>query len=301
MASPDPALAPSALAPALVHAVRALRLHQWAKNLLVLVPLVAAHRVADAAALAQAGLAFLAFGAAASGAYVVNDLRDVEADRSHPTKRHRPIAAGALPLPLARALVPILLGAAAGLALLLPPSFGGLLAAYVVATFAYSFGLKQRPITDVLLLAVLYTLRLFAGGAATATPVSEWLASFAMFVFYSLALMKRAAELAQVDGAPAGRGYRPEERTLLTAMGTASACVSVLVLALYVSSDAVTRLYSHPRWLWLLCPAVLFWLSRLWLFAWRGEMHADPVLFALKDRESLLVAAAVLAIVALGT
>jgi 4-hydroxybenzoate polyprenyltransferase len=288
----SPATAPPSLAVRLGSAIRVLRLHQWAKNLLVFAPVVAAHRLGSGESIGRATAAFLAFGAAASGGYVVNDLRDVRSDRAHPRKRHRPIAAGALPVPIAVGLAPLLFALAAALSWRLPPGFRALLAGYVVATLAYSFGLKRRPVLDVLLLAALYTVRLFAGGAATGTPVSEWLASYSMFVFLSLALVKRTAELARSTEPPVGRGYRIEEEPLLTAMGVASAFVSVLVLALYLSSDTVTRLYSHPRWLWLLCPISLYWLARMWLLAVRGEMEDDPVLFALRDVESLAVAVA---------
>ncbi|WP_242395101.1 UbiA family prenyltransferase [Anaeromyxobacter oryzisoli] len=290
--SPAPGTAPASLAARLGSVIQVLRLHQWAKNLLVFAPVVAAHRFKDADSIARATLAFLAFGAAASAGYVVNDLRDVGADRAHPRKRARPIAAGTLPAPVAVGLVPLLFAAAAALSSRLPSGFRVILAGYVAATLAYSFGLKRRPMLDVLLLAGLYTARLFAGGEATGTPVSEWLASFSMFAFLSLALLKRTAELARSTEAPVGRGYQVEERTLLTAMGVAAAFVSVLVLALYLSSEAVVRLYSHPRWLWLLCPIFLYWLARLWLLAVRGEMDDDPVLFALRDVESLVVAAA---------
>lgn len=281
-------------------AVRALRLHQWAKNLLVFVPPLAAHRFAEPQTHGAALAAFVAFGLAASGGYLVNDLRDVASDRAHPRKRVRPVAAGALPERRAAALAAFLLAAAAVVAWPLPTPFRALLAGYVATTFAYSLGLKRRPVLDVLLLAALYTVRLFAGGAATGTPVSEWLASFSMFVFLSLALLKRTAELARSSAAPAGRGYRREELPLLAAMGVAAAFVSVLVLALYVSSDAVARLYTQPRWLWLLCPLALYWLSRLWLLAFRGEMDEDPVLFTLRDGESLAVVAAAGAVVVIG-
>jgi 4-hydroxybenzoate polyprenyltransferase len=280
--------------------VRALRLHQWAKNLLVFIPPLAAHRFAEPRAHEAALGAFVAFGLAASGGYLFNDLWDVASDRAHPRKRLRPVAAGALSARAAAALAGLLIAAAAALSWRLPALFRALLAGYVVATFAYSLGLKRRPVLDVLVLAALYTVRLFAGGAATGTPVSEWLASFSMFVFLSLALLKRTAELARSSAPPAGRGYRREELPLLAAMGVAAAFVSVLVLALYVSSDAVARLYAQPRWLWLLCPLALYWLSRLWLLAFRGEVDEDPVLFTLRDQESLAVVLAAGAVVVMG-
>ncbi len=286
--NPDPiALAASPGSPGrnavLPAPLRALRPHQWAKNLLVFLPLVGAHRLGDRAALQDALLAFVAFDLVASAAYVVNDLRDVEADRAHPEKRHRPFAAGALAPWHGAALVGLLLAGAAALAALLPGTFALLLAGYLVASLAYSFGLKRQVALDVLLLAGLYTARMFAGGFATGVPVSEWLASFAMFLFLSLAFAKRASELVRSERALPGRGYRPEDAQVVFSMGIAAGYLSVLVLALYVSSQDVRRLYARPAWLWGLCPLLLYWVSRLWVRARRGEVHHDPLIFALRD------------------
>jgi len=288
MTAPPPS--PSAAFPGRrsLELLRALRPHQWVKNALVFVPLAGAHRLGDADRLLPTTLAFGAFCLTASAVYLTNDLADLEADRLHPRKRLRPLASGALSAGLARALVPLLLAGALALALRLPPATGAILLGYWLATLAYSMGLKRQPVLDVLLLAGLYTARLYAGGLAAQVPVSEWLATYSMFLFLSLAFLKRAVEL---DGAALqGRGYRREDRAPVFAMGIASAYLSVLVLALYVSAQDTTRLYSHPTRLWLLCPLLLYWVSRVWLLAQRGELDDDPVLFALRDPSSWWVA-----------
>jgi 4-hydroxybenzoate polyprenyltransferase len=274
-----------------LHALLAvLRPHQWAKNVLVFVPILAAHRIDDAATLGAALRTFLAFGLAASAVYVLNDVADVQSDRRHARKRSRPFASGALPLAAGYFLFPGLLVAAGILAASLPWSFLGVLGAYVGANLVYSFALKRWPIADVLLLAGLYTARVFAGGFGAGIPVSEWLASFSMFLFLSLAFLKRASELVEC-GEALGRGYVPGDRDVVFAMGTSAGYVSALVLALYVSSEDVRRLYQEPRWLWALCPLVLYWVSVMWIRARRGEVKDDPVLFALFDRTTWVVAA----------
>lgn len=272
-------------------AVAALRPHQWAKNVLVFLPVLAAHRLRDPATLGSAALAFAAFSLTASSVYLLNDLVDLDHDRAHPRKRARPLASGALGVRAAMALVPVLLGLAAALTAALPPAFGLLLAGYFGANLAYSFFLKRRVVADVVLLAGLYTARIFAGGFATGIEVSEWLASFSMFLFLSLALVKRASELVQADGDLPGRDYRLVDREAVLSMGTAAGYLSVLVLALYVTHADVRRFYSHPAWLWALCPLVLYWISRLWVRARRGEVDGDPVVFALGDPATYLVGA----------
>ncbi len=271
--------------------LRALRVHQWAKNLLVFLPLIGAHRVRDVMELSQAILAFLAFGVVASGVYVLNDILDVSSDRLHLRKRHRPIASGELSIGMGALLVPLLLVLGAVLASPLPRGFGAILAAYFLVTLAYSLGLKRRPVLDVLTLAALYTSRIFAGGLATGIPVSEWLATFSMFLFLSLAFLKRSTELVD-SGALPGRGYVAADRQSVLAMGSAAGYLSVLVLALYISAPEVRRLYPHPQALWALCPLVLFWVTRLWFLAQRGEVDDDPLVFAFKDRTTYVVALA---------
>jgi 4-hydroxybenzoate polyprenyltransferase len=284
---------------------RALRLHQWAKNVLLFVPMVAAHRVQAPVVLA-ACFAFLSFSLCASSVYLVNDLLDLPHDRAHPTKRRRPFASGALDLARAPALVAVLLALTLAAAAALPLRFMMMLAIYYVGTLSYSFVLKRRMVWDVMMLAGLYTIRIFAGAAATRIPISPWLLAFALFLFFCLAVVKRLTELTlfvqggQAPGkALAGRGYGPADLDMLRSMATSSGYMAVLVMALYVNSGEVLPLYHTPAALWALCPILLFWVSRVLMLANRGLMNDDPVVFALRDRVSLLTGlAALLAIVA---
>ena len=273
----------------------ALRLYQWVKNLLVFVVLVAAHAFSDAHLWAQAGLAFLAFGLCASSVYIVNDLLDLQLDRAHSRKRQRPFAAGRLSLKIGLSLAPVLLGAAAVVAAFLPPLFTLVLGTYYITTCAYSLWLKRVVLVDVFALASLYTLRLIAGAAAVGIEPSFWLLAFSMFLFLSLAMVKRYAEVVEVrgvDGAvAAGRGYSVVDLEVLASLGSCSAFAAVLVLALYINSEAVASLYRLPQAIWLLCPLLLYWLSRLWIGARRGKIDDDPIVFALRDRVSRLVIA----------
>lgn len=265
-----------------------LRFHQWVKNALVFLPLLAAHAWDRADAVAAAAIAFVAFGGAASAGYLLNDLADLEADRRHPRKRGRPLAAGALQPAIALASVLVLIGACALLASLLPAPFGAVLAGYGVTTVAYSVALKRAPLVDVLVLAGLYALRVLGGSAATAIQPSFWLLAFCMFLFFSLALVKRYAELRSSPSATdsGGRGYGPDDLPLVLTLGTAAGYLAVLVLALYIDSDAARALYRLPAALWVLCPLLLLWISRIWLKAHRGQMHDDPVLFTVRDGAS---------------
>ena len=274
---------------------RAVRVHQWLKNVLLLVPPVLAHEIFQVPVLWRLALGFLSFSLCASAAYLLNDLRDLEADRAHPSKRFRPVASGQLPQETAKMVVPVLLMVAVSLTFFLPPLFLAVLALYFAFTVAYSWRLKRAPLVDVLVLAGLYTLRIIAGGAATGTPVSFWLLAFSMFAFLSLGLVKRYAELsnlvAQGGDRPPGRGYAAVDLEGLAQFGSSSAYMAVLVLALYINSEAVGVLYSRPEIIWLLCPLVLYLLSRIWLLARRGEVHEDPLLFILEDRRTYLLAA----------
>ncbi|MGD9869010.1 MAG: UbiA family prenyltransferase [Hyphomicrobiales bacterium] len=275
--------------------LRAMRPHQWLKNVLVFVPLVLAHRVFEPQLIAQAAIAFVAFGLCASSVYLLNDLLDLSADRQHPVKRNRPFAAGDVPLTGGLMLAPLLLAAAFGLALLLPVQFLAVLGAYYACTLAYSLYIKRTLLFDVIVLAGLFTARVIAGGAATGIPISFWLLAFSMSLFLSLALVKRFVELKSLprtrNGA-AGRDYITLDLETLSQFGIASGYMAVLVLALYIDSKAVEELYGHPQVIWFLCPLVLYLVSRIWLLARRGEMHDDPVVFAVTDRRSLLAAAA---------
>jgi 4-hydroxybenzoate polyprenyltransferase len=278
--------------------IRVLRPHQWVKNLLVYVPVVLDHKLFDPPTMARATIAFIAFCCAASSAYVLNDIMDVEADRRHPTKRYRPFAAGTLSPTFGIILAPALL--AIGFALswrVLPSSFVGLLAVYVVLTGAYSLYLKRVAVLDVLLLAGLYTLRVLAGIAAADVRFSTWLLAFSTFLFLSLAFLKRYTEVSAMDGAPTeqvrGRGYLRSDREWLGSMGGASGYLSVLVLALYINSEQVMALYRRPLALWLVCPLLLFWVGRMWLLAYRGRVHDDPIVATVRDPASYAIGALV--------
>ncbi len=273
---------------------RAMRLHQWAKNVLIFVPMLAAHRAALTTEL-QAALAFAAFSLCASSVYLLNDLVDLPHDRLHPSKRRRPFASGALPLTLAPALIALTLGGGLLLAAFLPASFLLMLVIYYACTVSYSFALKRQMVADVLMLAALYTIRVFAGAAATSIAVSPWLLAFSMFLFFSLAVVKRQSELTlhlrAGRGEISGRGYLLEDLTMLNSMAASSGYMAVLVMALYINSNDVLPLYHTPQALWLLCPVLLFWISRVLMLSHRGRMNDDPVVFALTDRASLLTAA----------
>ncbi|MEY4363884.1 MAG: hypothetical protein RLZZ24_1236 [Pseudomonadota bacterium] len=285
--------------------LKALRLHQWAKNLLVFVPLLAAHVYGDATLVAQAGLAFVAFGLAASSVYVLNDLADVQDDRHHARKRHRPFAGGHLSLLHGWLLWPGLLLCSALLVWqTLPTLFAGVLASYVLITTLYSLWLKQWAVVDVLTLAWLYTMRIIGGAVAIGVPMSFWLLLFSMFIFLSLALIKRYSELKVARdsghaGLLRGRGYAADDLELVASLGGSAGFISVLVLALYIQDAHTAQLYLSPEVIWVLCPVMLFWISRAWLIAHRGQMHDDPIVFALKDRVSWGVAALMALVLAL--
>lgn len=279
--------------PSLKQYIRALRPHQWAKNLLVCIPALAAHSVMNAEIMFATLLAFVSFSLCASSVYVANDMFDLEADRGHAKKRLRPFASGAVPLGHGMVMAPVLLAASFAIALLLPLWFSIILAGYFLTTVAYTLDLKRRTIVDVLTLAILYTYRLLAGGAATGIDLSTWLLALALFLFLSLALVKRYSELhalaAAGDDKVKGRGYRVTDLPLIESLGTSSGYLAVLVLALYISSPDVRLYYSTPAILWGLCILLLYWISRTWMLTHRGKMHQDPVVFALTDRISLLV------------
>jgi 4-hydroxybenzoate polyprenyltransferase len=284
--------------------LRALRPYQWIKNVLVFVPLAAAHQLYEWSLLTQALLAFAAFSLCASAVYLINDLIDLPADRGHPHKKQRPLASGQLPIARAAASIPLLLAVAASLGMLLPPGFLGVLGFYLVLMLAYSLRLKDQPIVDVLVLAGGYALRVMSGALAVAIAPSPWLLAFCIFLFFSLALIKRYAELATMSSLNGGHGraraYVAEDSNLLASFGVASGYLSVLVLALYIGTDHVSRPYGRYEFIWLFCILQLYWISYLWLMAHRGRIHDDPLLFALKDNGSrilLLIMAATLLLV----
>ena len=300
-------------APALRAWLRAIRLHQWAKNTLLLVPFLLAHAWhesnAPGAALG-AVLAFFSFGLCASATYIVNDLLDIEADRRHTRKRRRPFAAGDLSAIQGSGVAGLFLLVSLVLGLLIPHVAGNAVALaplgflkwliiYAITTTAYSFYLKRVVLVDVIVLSGLYTIRIIAGSKATGVPVSTWLAGFSIFFFLSLAFVKRFAELENLrtrEAVPAnGRGYLLADLEQLRSLGTAAGYVSVVVLTLYISA-LDTRLYQHPIRLWLMVPVLLLWVSQLWLLASRGELNEDPVVYAITDKRSLLLGAAVIAV-----
>lgn len=283
--------------------VRALRPHQWLKNLLVYVPVLAAHDL-TASNMALATLAFVAFSLVASGVYVLNDLLDLPSDRAHPRKRERPFASGAIPIVHGLALSPVLVLAGFAVAITVEVQLLAVLLLYFVLTTAYSLYLKRQALLDVLTLAGLYTLRVLGGGAAVALAVSEWLLALSLFLFLALAIVKRYAELIEVAATEhpnaRGRGYAARDLPVLAALGAAAGYSAVLVLALYTQTSQVQALYDRPALLWGVCALLLYWISRMLLISHRGGMHDDPLVFAVQDRASLavLVLAAALVLVA---
>jgi 4-hydroxybenzoate polyprenyltransferase len=279
--------------------VKAIRVHQWAKNILLLAPLVLSHQLAPGS-VAAAVAAFFCFSFMASANYLVNDMLDIESDRRHPAKRMRPFAAGDLSVSGGIGLALGLFLASIALLPLLPGAFAFWLGLYIVSTMAYSLFLKRIAVVDVLLLSGLYTLRLLAGGAATATEISPWLAAFSIFLFVSLAMVKRFSELENLRERGAtithGRGYMVADLEQIRSFGTSSATAAVVVFALYISRPDVIALYRHSGRLWLIVPLLIYWLFRVWLLASRGELDDDPVVFAMHDRMSLAVGAAVVAL-----
>lgn len=279
--------------------LRALRPHQWAKNALIAIPALAA-QVHFLDAWLAIVLAFGVFSLMASSVYLVNDVVDVHNDRAHPTKKHRPLAAGDMSLVTAVALAPVLGALSFAIALV---AFGWVfslvLALYAASTLAYSAVLKRVVLVDVFVLAGLYGIRLVAGAIAVSVPLSPWLIAFSLFAFLSLALTKRLVEIT-TNGGDAntlirGRGYLPSDSMLLTVFGVVSGFMAGVILALYIEDPATQNLYSSPEILWAVVPLWLYWISRSWLLAHRGVLNEDPVLYALTDKASYLVGVALLA------
>ena len=272
--------------------IKAFRIHQWTKNLLVFVPVITSHRILEPPILLKALLAFVSFSLVCSGFYLINDLLDVEADRRHATKRFRTLAAGELSIISALLWATGLVVFGASLGAFCGASFLALLAIYSGGNFAYSIWLKRVVMLDVVVLACFYSLRLLAGGAATGIGCSEWLLAFSVFFFFCLAMVKRYSELREcvmVDGQkPEGRGYLRTDLDPVASFGISSGLISVLVLVLYVMSPEVRIIYHRPTVLLLLCPLFLYWITRIWFKANRGEVPEDPVVFALTDRTSYI-------------
>lgn len=272
---------------------KALRVHQYAKNILVFVPLFTSHSL-TLAAMGNAALAAVAFSLCASSVYLLNDLIDLNADRQHPTKRQRPFAAGHIPLPSGMVAAPVLLVLALTLSVcLLPPAFTFVLLAYFALTLAYSLYLKRKLVIDVVVLGLLYTLRVMAGAMAIHVALSEWLLAFSMFIFTFLAFIKRYVELsmraAKSLPAPSNRDYRLADLPIIGALAGASGFNAIIIFTLYISSPAVAGLYRSPQLLWLISPLLVYWMSRTLILAHRGQINDDPVLFAIKDQTSYAV------------
>lgn len=275
------------------HFLRLSRPHQWTKNLLIFIPLITAHRFRDTEAVLSTIVAFIAFSLCASAVYVVNDWFDRVADHDHPTKRNRPIASSEVHGGKALIFAAILVASSLGITYVRLRFFLPVLAFYLIITTLYSTMFKRWVLFDVVVLALLYTLRVFAGAVAAGVELSEWLLVFSMFLFSSLALVKRYAELSSGNGLGEKhrRGYKREDLVPVLVLGISTGALAVLVMALYVTSDRVRGLYHHPQVLWLICPLILYWIGRVWILANRGEMKDDPVIFALRDGASYVVGA----------
>lgn len=275
--------------------LRALRIHQWAKNLLLFLPLLLSHQMNDMKMVLFCLAGFLSFSLCASSVYLLNDLLDLEHDRQHATKRTRPFAAGELSLHTGLIATPSLVILAFLVATLVPWQFIAVLFSYYSLTVLYSFYLKAFALVDVLLLATLYTIRIIAGAAAISVVPTFWLLAFSMFMFMSLAIVKRVAELDnlrnQQEQEAHGRGYNAADLESLTILGSASGLMAVLVFALYINSEETRVLYGTPEILWFICPLLLYLISRVWLLTNRGQLHEDPVVFFITDHNSQIVAA----------
>ena len=273
--------------------LKAIRIHQWAKNMLIFTALILSHNWFNTDALELSIFAFLSFSFAASSIYIINDLIDLEADRKHRTKRNRPIAAGILSIQSAVTIVPFLIALSFFFASKINLDFVIILSVYLILTTAYSLYLKPIALIDVITLTSLYTIRIVAGAVAVNVPLSYWLITFSMFIFLSLALIKRFSELKnlvqQGETISLSRGYHTDDLPAVSLFGISSGYISVLVLVLYTHDLQADTLYSTPNWLWFVAIAVLYWISRMWLLAFRGKMNEDPVLFAIRDRNSYIV------------
>jgi 4-hydroxybenzoate polyprenyltransferase len=278
--------------------LRQLRPHQWAKNGLLALPALAGHLPWTPTLAWRLALGFLAFSSLASAVYIINDLVDLEADRSHPSKRRRPLAAGEVSPGQGLATAAVCVLVAAGLALVLPVRFAVWLGVYALVTGAYSAWLKRRLLVDVVALASLYTCRIIAGAALAGIGLTRWFLAFSVFVFFSLALAKRVIELHHAGESAGrstfGRRYDARDMPVLTALGAATSVAASLVYCLYISSDEMAAIYQSPDVLWAGLPLILYWLARVWILAHRGALDDDPVVFALRDRTSYLVAVAFL-------
>ena len=284
--------------------LQAMRLPHWGKNLLLFVPVLTAHQLEQADTLLVALMAFLAFGLCASSGYILNDLLDREADRLHSRKRRRLIASGVIGPVQAGALYVVLLLAGVVVASRLEPAFWAVLAFYYALTLAYSLFLKRLLIIDVVVLGMLFTVRVYAGSAATGIELSFWLLLFSFFIFLSLAIVKRYSDLVcepnLEEGRLPGRAYTEGDKTPLLCLGVGTSIVSVLVMALYINSAHFLTMYTQPMYIWMICPLLMYWTMRIWVLAGRGVVRDDPVLFALRDMTSYIVLAIMVVLMMLG-
>lgn len=284
--------------------VRLLRPRQWVKNLLIFVPVLAAHILPSPAQLQELCLAFFAMSFCASSVYVINDIFDVESDRMHPVKRNRPIAAELVEIKYAKLLAAVLLVSAFGLSLQINQYFTQWLLGYFALTLFYTFWLKQVVVIDCFILASLYTIRILAGAAVMSIDVSFWLLACSGFLFLSLAFAKRYGEIAvnvsQGRNHSLGRGYENSDSNLILSFGVGSGLIATLVLALYVNSESILEIYRSPIVIWGTVPVLLSWIFRIWLKTHRGEISDDPLLYATKDPVSIAAGMLVAAIVIIG-
>ena len=279
-------------------AIRLIRPHQWSKNLLIFVPMAFAHLLGNPVAVLHATIAFFAFSFTASVGYIFNDIQDRERDRLHKTKKHRPLASGAITAPMGGGIALLLLAAAVAMGAYLGRYLLCSMAGYLLLTTAYSRWLKKRVLIDVMLLASLYTSRIIVGSVATQVVPSMWLLSLSMFIFFSLAFVKRLTELMPLhpdkqSGSLHGRDYAYPDSDTLRSMGIAAGTTAVLVLALYIDSAQAANQYANPLWLWPSCAVLWYWISRMWIKTARGEMHDDPIVYSLTDRGSWVSFAAI--------
>lgn len=273
---------------------RAIRPHQWTKNTLILLPLFLSHQFLDSDKIITSLTAFFAFSLCASATYIWNDILDISSDRAHPRKKNRPFAAGIISIPKGLAASFLLLAISFGLAAaILPPIVLLLFAGYIVITLTYSLYLREKLLLDAITLGFLYSYRIIIGAAAAAIILSDWLIAFSTFFFFGLALVKRYTEVALKGFASpsekiAGRGYYASDKEIIGVLGVASSFVSILIMALYIRSPDIIELYARPKILWVVCVVLMYWLSRIWVFAHRNRMPDDPIVFALRDRNSIL-------------
>ena len=270
-----------------------IRTYQWVKNFLIFLPLILAHKFLDVNLLLKALVAFFSFSFLASSVYIINDIMDVESDRIHPSKKNRPIASGAVKISSALKVVFILMPLSFIISIFLGKEFLFVLLTYFITTSCYSFYLKKIMLVDILILSLLYTVRIFAGGVSLNIYLSPWLFMFSMFFFFSLACAKRYSELYAVrnnlQDEIKGRGYQAQDLEQIQIFGSSSGYIAILIFALYIQSEISMKLYKTPSFFWALCPIMLYWISRVWLLSHRGQMTQDPIIFALKDKVSYVV------------